>query len=135
MPRLLSPLVPALLLALAVPASALADRGGGGGGPRNEVRVTGTCGRGATSQLKLKQDDSGIDVEFEGDHNRAGEIWNVVIVQEGRVVWRGRARTHAPSGSFSVSRQIRNLSGADRVTTRAVGPRGITCTASATLSG
>lgn len=133
MTRLPSVLIPAVLLALAVPSSALAD--GGGGGRRSEVRVTGTCGKGATSKLKLKQDDNGIEVEFEVDHNRANETWKVVIVQEGNVVWRGRARTHAPSGSFSVNRQISNLSGADRVMARATGPGGITCVASAVLPG
>lgn len=140
MSRLPSSLIPAVLLALAVPSTALADHGDGGGGRGgdgrpNEVRVTGTCGKGATSKLKLKQDDNGIEVEFEADHNRARERWRVVIVREGHVVWRGRARTHAPSGSFTVRRQISDLSGADRVTARAIGPRGITCVASAILPG
>jgi hypothetical protein len=128
--------VPTVLLALAFPATALADHGGGGGGGgRNEVRAQGTCGRGASSKLKLKQEDGGVEVEFEVDHNRSRETWKVVIVHEGRVVWRGRARTRAPSGSFSVNRRIRDYGGADRVTTRATGPRGITCVASAVLPG
>jgi hypothetical protein len=135
MPCWLSALVPAALLALVVPAAAAADQGGAGGGRRSEVRVAGTCGRGAVSKLKLKQDASAIEVEFEVDHNRAGERWRVVLVQEGTVAWRGSARTHGPSGSFSVQRQIRNLAGADRVTGRATGPRGITCVASAVLPG
>jgi hypothetical protein len=135
MRRLPSSLIPAVLLALAVPSAALADHGGGRRGRPHQVRVRGTCGKGATSKLKLKQDDNGIEVEFEADRNRAGESWKVVIVREGQVVWRGRARTRAPSGSFSVSRRITNLSGADRVTARAIGPRGITCTASAILPG
>ena len=130
-------LVPAALLALAIPASALADHGGRGGeGPgRQQVRVAGTCGKGATSKLRLKQDDGGIEVELEVDHNRSGEAWKVVVVHEGRVVWSGRSRTRAPSGSFTVRRQIADLSGADRVTARAVGPRGISCVASAILPG
>jgi hypothetical protein len=136
-----SPLIPALALMLAVPASAPAKNGaddnggGGGGGNRPQVRVAGSCGKGATSKLRLKQDDNGIEVEFEADHNRSGETWKVVLVREGHVVWRGSARTRAPSGSFSVSRRISDLSGADRITARATGPRGITCVAAATLPG
>jgi hypothetical protein len=133
--RLPSFLTAAILLTVAVPSAAVADHGGGRRGRPHQVRVRGTCGKGATSKLKLRQDDNRIEVEFEADHKRAGETWKVVIVREGRVVWRGRARTHAPRGSFSVSRRIRNLSGADRVTARAIGPRGITCTASAILPG
>jgi hypothetical protein len=132
MTRLSALLIPAILLA-ALPAAALADHGDGG--RRSEVRAAGTCGKGATSKLKLKSDDDGIEVEFEADHNRAGETWKVVLVQEGRVAWRGRARTRAPSGSFSVHRLIADLIGADRVTVRANGPRGIACVASATLPG
>lgn len=130
-------LIAAALPALVLPASALADHGGGGGegGGRKQVRVAGTCGKGATSKLKLKQDDGGIEVEFEVDHNRSGETWKVVVVQEGHVVWSGRARTRAPSGSLTVRRQIGDLSGADRVTARAVGPRGISCVASAIVPG
>ncbi len=130
-------LIAAALPALVLPASALADHGGGGGegGARKQVRVAGTCGKGATSKLKLKQDDGGIEVEFEVDHNRSGETWKVVVVQEGHVAWSGRARTRAPSGSFTVRRQIGDLSGADRVTARAVGPRGISCVASAIVPG
>lgn len=124
-----------LVLALlgAVPAQALSDRRGRGG--RDEVRVSGSCGAGASSHLKLKQDSGGIEVEFEVDHNRVGASWRVVIVQERRVVWRGSARTRSPSGSFEVSRLLRDLPGGDRISARAWGPRGVTCEAAATLPG
>jgi hypothetical protein len=133
----------AVLLALATPAVAGADHGGSGGGPGpgggggrvTQVRAPGTCGKGATSTLKLKQHDSGIEVEFDAYHGHAGETWQVVLVQEGRVVWRTRLRTHAPTGSLSANHTIRVLSGADRVTARATGPGGITCVASAVLPG
>jgi hypothetical protein len=128
-----------VILALLAPAPALARDGGdgggdgGGGGDRPQVRVAGNCGHGATSKLKLKGEDGMIEVEFEVDHNRAGTPWRIAIVREGRVVWRGRARTHGPSGSFSVSRMISDYSGADRVAARALGPRGLSCVAVATL--
>jgi hypothetical protein len=125
-----------LALALVGPASALArggGGGGGGGGGRPEVRVGGSCGRGATSSLKLKARDGGIEAEFEV-HGRTG-LWRVVLVQEQRVAWRGKARTGGPSHSFSVERRLGDYPGPDQVLARAVGPRGITCSATATLPG
>jgi hypothetical protein len=137
----------AALLALAVsPSSALArggadDGGGGGGGGgghggRPVVQASGSCGRGASSHIRLKADDGLIEVEFEMEHSRRlGARWSLVLVHERRVDWRGRARAHRPSGSFSVTRRVRDLVGADHVLVRAVGPRGITCSAAATLPG
>lgn len=123
-----------LLLAVLGPASALAKGGGGGGGDRPEVRVAGSCGRGATSSLKLKARDGRIEAEFEV-HGRAGSLWRVAFVQERRTVWRGRARTGGPSRSFSIERSLGDYAGPDQVFARAVGPRGVTCQASATLPG
>ena len=103
------------------------------GGRDREVRVAGSCGSGATSKLKLKNDSGVIEVEFEVDQNRVGRRWRVSLVRDGRVVYRGSRTTTAPSGSFSLHRRIRNLAGADRITARGVGPGGLTCTAVATL--
>ena len=108
--------------------------GGGGGGDRPEVRVAGTCGRGATSTLKLKARDGGIEAEFEV-HARTGASWRVAFVQERRTVWRGHARTGGSSHSFSVERRLGDYPGPDQVFARAVGPRGMTCQATATLPG
>jgi hypothetical protein len=126
----------ALLLALVAlvvlgPASALAR----GGGDRREVRASGTCGRGATSKIKIKERDGGLEAEFEVDASRRGQRWRVILVHERRVVARGRARTRGRSASFSFERRIRNFPGPDFVRGRAYGPRGLTCTASAVLSG
>jgi hypothetical protein len=106
----LSLLLALALLALAVagPGSALAK---GGHGDRPEVRVAGVCGKGATSKLKLKARDGVIEAEFEVDHNRAGTAWRVVFVQERRVVYRGRARTYGPSGSWSIEERLADLPG------------------------
>ena len=126
-----------LALVFLAPASALAKDGGGGGGgggDRPEVRVAGSCGRGASSTLKLKARDGGIEAEFEV-HGRAGSAWSVAFVQERRTVWRGRVRTGGPSHSFSVERRLGDYPGPDQVFARAVGPRGVTCQATATLPG
>ena len=77
--------------------------------------------------------DGAIRVRFEVDHSRAGASWRVVLVQDRRVVWRGRARTRGDS--FEIERSLRDLPGADRVTARAWGPGGVTCAAAVTLPG
>jgi hypothetical protein len=124
-----------LALTLLGPASALArGGGGGGGGDRPEVRVGGSCGRGASSTLKLKARDGGIEAEFEV-HGRSRSAWSVAFVQERRTVWRGRARAAGVSHSFSIERRLGDYPGPDQVFARAVGPRGMTCQATATLPG
>jgi hypothetical protein len=100
-----------------------------------EVRVAGVCGKGATAKLRLKNHDDGIELRFEVDHSRAGVIWRIVLVHERRVAWRGNARTTRPNGSFEVRRTLRDLPGADAITARAWGPRGLVCRAAATLPG
>ena len=132
-------LVVALLaLALVGPAAALAKGGGGGSGhgggdDRPEVRVAGQCGRGASSTLKLKARDGGIEAEFEV-HGRSG-LWRVAMVHEQRVAYRGHARSSRASHAFSIERSLGNYPGPDQVFARAIGPRGITCSATATLPG
>ena len=126
--RALSPVLLAFALAVAGPSPALARHGGG-----PDVRAAGTCGKGATSSLRLRPRDGGIELRFEVEHARSGATWRVAVVQERRVVWRGRART--ARGAFEVSRRVADLPGADHVTVRGVGPRGLTCVAAATLPG
>ncbi len=109
--------------------------GGGGGDQRPEVRVAGTCGSGASSRLKLKSRDGGIEAEFELHHVRAGSRWRVTISHERHVAYSGWRRTAGRSRSFSLGYRVADYSGADRVTARAVGPRGLVCVASATLPG
>lgn len=114
------------VLLLASPMTALAKGG------RDEVRVAGVCGSGSFAGLRLKRRDDGIELRFEVDHRGAGGIWRVVLVHERRVAWRG-ARTTRRNGSFEVRWLLEDLPGADAVTARTWGPRGIVCRASATL--
>jgi hypothetical protein len=124
----------ALVLAaalLAAPATASARHGG----DRDVVRAAGTCGGGVRSELKLKADDGGIETEFEVHQARRGSAWRLTVSQEGRVVWRGKARVGSSSRSFTIERRLRDLPGADRVSVRASGPSGVACRVSATLPG
>jgi hypothetical protein len=120
-------------LLLVAPSAALAKDGGSGSDDRREARVTATCSKGATAELRLRSRDGAIRLEFELRRRRSGELWRVAVVQERRVVWRASLRTRGSSGSLRVRRSLRDLDGPDRVTVRASGPRGLTCEASAML--
>jgi hypothetical protein len=102
------------------------------GGPV-EVRVAGVCGSGATSKLRLRARDGVIGVRFEVDHGRGGEVWRVVLVHERRVDWKGSAKTTRPGGLFEIERTLTDLPGADEISVRAWGPRGLVCNAVAVL--
>lgn len=123
MPRRLVLAVLALALALP-PASALA---------RGDVRVAGSCGRGASAELRVRAHDGALEVELRVRRNRAGERWSVALVHERRVAWRGRATTSRSREGFRVRRTLPDYAGADQVSARATSPRGLTCQASATL--
>ncbi len=125
------PTIVALLLAcllLALPASSQA-RGGD-----DEVRTSGSCGGGASSELRIRAKDGTIELRFEVRGARRGS-WRVVVVQERRVAWRGTVGASGGSRSFRVERELDDLPGADAIMVRASGPRGVTCNASGTLSG
>jgi hypothetical protein len=111
-----------LLLALAAPAFA------------KDVRASGTCGRGATAELRLDDHDGEIRVEFRVRSRRSREHWRVALVHERRVVWRGKVRTRS-NRSFRIRRSVADFEGSDEVSARASGPRGNTCQATATLPG
>lgn len=118
----------ALLLALALP-SAAAARGGGG----DDVRVAASCGRGASAELRLKQDHGAIEVEYRVRRGHGGERWSVVLVQERRVAWRGGATSEGDG--FRIRRTLPDFAGADEITARATNRRGLTCQATGVLRG
>jgi hypothetical protein len=105
-----------------------------GGGRATGVRVAGTCGTGATSRLRVRSDDGGLEARFEV-WGRASATWTVTLVHEHQIAWRGRRRTTGRSHYLNFGYRLPDFSGADVVSARAVGPRGVACWASATLSG
>lgn len=80
---------------------------------------TGGCSGSAVWKLKAKHDDGRIEVEYEVDSNRRGQVWRVVLWNEGRVVYTGRHTTVGRSGSFSVERRIADRPGTDDIRARA----------------
>ena len=95
--------------------------------------VRGTCTSGATSKLKLSEENGRIEVEFEVDQNRNGVRWNVVIVQNGKRIARMSRVTKGPSGSFEARVVAPNQPGTDKFTARATRASGAVCTARASF--
>jgi hypothetical protein len=92
----------------AAPASA--SHGGGGA-----VQNSGSCAAGGTFKLKAKHDDGRIEVQYEVDTNRAGQVWHVRLTDNGTTIFRGARTTKAPSGSFEISKHIANRAGTDSI--------------------
>lgn len=132
--RLRRPLA-AVLATIAVGAPLVARPPGARAGDDDaRTRTSARCGRGASTRLELRGRDGGIRVDWRLERGRARERWRVVVVQEGRIAWRG-TRTIARSGELRLRTELRDLPGADRVEVRASGPRGTACGLAATLRG
>ena len=98
------------------------------------VRRPGVCTGSSTSKVTLKHEDGRIEAEFEVDSNRVGQRWNVVIRDNGVIVFSGARTTTAPSGSFEVERLIPNRAGTDAVVASAKNPAtGESCVARASI--
>jgi hypothetical protein len=118
----------ALVASTAFASSAVA------GDDDNEIRQAGSCTDASSSKIKVKPDDGRIEVEFEVDQNRTGDVWKVKIKNNGSKVFKGSATTRGPSGSFEIERKIADQSGSDAIKASAKNKStGERCSASATL--
>ncbi len=102
-----------LTAAVAAPLAAAGPAQAKGGSPA--IKASGTCVGGGTWTLKAKHDDGRIEVEYEVDTNRAGQLWHVVLTDNNATVLSANKRTAAPSGSFSVRALIPDRAGVDTV--------------------
>jgi hypothetical protein len=104
----------AVLAAFATPvalaAPALASGGSGGG-----VSSSGACAGGGVYKLKAKHDHALIQVEYEVDTNRVGQVWAVRITDNGATIYSGTVKTTAPSGSFTIHKATANRTGTDTI--------------------
>jgi len=107
-------LTTALAMAPIVVAVAPAQASGGGG-----VEARGTCGAGVTWKLKAKHDNGRVEVEYELDSNRVGQVWAVSLTDNTVSIFSGHRTTLAPSGSFSVRVLTTDRAGADVIRSRA----------------
>jgi hypothetical protein len=98
------------VLAAATPAFA-----SGGGG----VSASGACTNGGHFKLKAKHDNGKIEMEYQVDSNRAGQVWAVRITDNGAVVVSRHATTAGPSDSFTIRKVIANRVGPDKIRARA----------------
>lgn len=121
------------VLLLALSAGAAAARGGEGGSGSDDVRVAGLCGRGATSSLRVRAHDGGIEVRFRLRQTRGRGLWRITIVHENRVSARATRKIARSGDSFELRRMLPDLSGSDTIAVHAWGPRGLGCRATATL--
>lgn len=119
----------ALVLAvpvLAVPLVAALPAAAKGGGPR--VRAAGACSGPSHWKLSAKGDDGRLEVEAEVDTPANGRTWHWRLSDQGVQVASGTSVTHAPSGSFTVTRRIANRAGTDVIRFQARSVRtGETC--------
>jgi hypothetical protein len=98
------------VLAAATPAFA-----SGGGG----VSASGACTNGGHFKLKAKHDNGKIEMEYQVDSNRAGQVWAVRITDNGAVVVSRHATTAGSSDSFTIRKVIANRVGPDKIRARA----------------
>ena len=99
----------AVLCASAVAAAPAQARSGG-----DAVRTSGACvNGGGVWNLKAKPDDGQIEIEFEVDTNRAGQVWHVRITDNRQLVLSRNVTTHAPSGSCTVRPRTGDRAGTD----------------------
>jgi hypothetical protein len=103
----------AITIGLAAPLVATASPAfaSGGGG----VSASGACTNGGHFTLKAKHDDSRIEMEYQVDTNRAGQVWAVRITDNGAVVVSRHATTTGPSGSFTIRKVIADRPGPDKI--------------------
>jgi hypothetical protein len=80
-----------------------------------DVRKSGSCSESTTWKLKLSEENSKIETEFEVDQNVVGDEWKIVMKKDGDVFFRGRRTTKEPSGSFEVRRVVGDGSGSERI--------------------
>lgn len=117
-----------LAVGVIAPLPAALSKGGNG-----VVIAKGQCTGHSTAKIKVKPDNSKIEVEFEVDQNRNGVTWNYQLSRAGVKLASGTKVTIAPSGSFTARRLISDLAGSDTINARATRSNGEVCTARVTL--
>lgn len=113
-------------LTAAPPASADDD-------DRDDVRVRGTCTASTEFRLRVRADDGRLRVEFELDNRAGAARWQIVVLHERRIAWRG-TRFTPRRGSARLRMSLADWFGTDTVSVRAVAPRGETCRAAVTVT-
>lgn len=106
--------------ALSLPSVASADDG-------KEVRKAGSCTASSKMNVRLRADDGRIRVELEIEGQQRGAAWNVILLRERRIVFRGVVRAREGSREVKLRRTFDDWFGRDSIVIRASGPRAETC--------
>ena len=78
----------------------------------------GQCANGIKTKLKAGPENGRIEVEYELDNAAPGEIWQIILRKNGKVILRTNKRTNAV-GDLEVRKVTSNSSGSDRIEARA----------------
>jgi hypothetical protein len=85
-------------------------------GGSTAVRNSGTCINGpGIWNLKAKPDNGLIEIEFQVDTNKVGQLWHVRVTDNRNLVLDRDIRTTAPSGSFTVHPTTTDRVGTDTI--------------------
>ena len=106
--------------ALPFPSVTSADDG-------REVRKAGSCTASSKMNVRLKAEDGEIRVELEIEGRQRDAAWNVILLRERRIVFRGVVRAHEGSREVRLRRTFEDWFGRDSIVIRASGPRAETC--------
>ena len=105
----------------------------GGATKRNAKHRAGSCSAGSRTKLNVKHSGGRLETEFEVHGGRDGAKWTVRLRRNGTSVVKTSAITKGPSGSFSVTRRIRDPAGSDRIVAKATSRSGEVCKATVTI--
>ena len=95
----------------------------------------GSCTIRSKSKLKANLPKNGrIQVEFEVESRVSGQVWNVLLTDNGDSFFNGKATTKAPGRSFELRAFAKNQAGTDVIWASATNPAsGETCSASVSV--
>jgi len=112
--------------ALSLPSVASADDGG-------DVRKAGSCTASSKMNVRLRADDGKIRVELEIEGRQHGAAWNVILLRERRIAFRGVIRARKGNREARLRRTLDDWFGRDSIVIRASGPRAEICRVSAAI--
>lgn len=118
-----------LALAAVVVVAAIAVGAWTAWGGEDAVETRGTCG-GNAHELSVEDEDGGLEVTFELQATAPGEVWELVVEQDGRTLLEGQ-RTTDEDGELDVDVPANSQDG-DEFTVTATPPTGEPCTATVT---
>lgn len=116
----------AVCAALSAPAVASADDG-------REARKAVSCTASSRIEIRLRADDGKIRLELEIEARRPGAAWNVVLLRERRIAFRGVVRARSGSRQAKLRRTFDDWFGRDSFVIRASGPLAETCRVTAAI--